>query len=359
MQGDQQWRLFKERFPTKKYTSRADERLHYDRFLESLQYIQDHSAALPSSFKVGLTSFSDALDADIDGLFHEVPDTWRDRALPPLLGGGTMAASQAIDWSTKQNPLGRSVVTSVKDQRQCGACWAFSAAESTESAVAMSTGILESLSAQELIDCDTVWDQGCVGGNPVLAFPYIIRNGLASESKYPYVGVKDTCRADQTQSVSGITGFRVLRSNDEGIMKQWVGRTPVAVGVCGLAKSFLMYTGGVYDDPLCGDTLNHALLIVGYGTTPQGVEYWRAKNSWGLWWGEEGFIRIRRNTEAPEGVCGIAKAPTFAVGGLGGNASDPGLPQARDGFSVFSVPERTWLEVCDPSHLFSSRGPRL
>lgn len=346
MEHDENWRLFKERFPSKTYYSRADERLHYDKFLDNVVFINNNSADQQSLYEVGLTSFSDFLEAEIDDLFHEVPEAWRDTSShPQLLGGGFKAPSQAVDWSTKQNPLGRSVVTSVKDQRQCGACWAFSAAESTESAVAMSTGILESLSAQELIDCDTVWDQGCIGGNPVLAFPYIIRNGLASETKYPYVGVKGVCRADLTQSVSEITGFRVLRGNDEEIMKQWVSRTPVAVGVCGLAKSFLMYTGGIYDDPQCGDTLNHALLIVGYGTTPNGIDYWRAKNSWGVWWGEEGFIRIRRNSGAPEGVCGIAKAPTFAIGGYGGNASDPGLPSGGFAYDFFNSPKRAWFEV--------------
>jgi len=347
MEGDQRWRLFKKRFPSKIYSSRADERVHYDKFLESVMFIGNNSADPQSSYEVGLTSFSDYLDAEIEDLFREAPDAWRDdRTLnTQMLGEGLKAPSQAVDWSTKQNPLGRSVVTNVKDQRQCGACWAFSAAESTESAVAMSTGILESLSAQELIDCDTVWDQGCIGGNPVLAFPYIIRNGLASETKYPYVGIKGNCRADVIQSVSEITGFRSLRGNDEEIMKQWVSRTPVAVGVCGLAKSFLMYTGGIYDDPQCGDTLNHALLIVGYGTSPSGVDYWRAKNSWGVWWGEEGYIRIRRNSGAPEGVCGIAKAPTFAIGGYGGNASDPGLPTGGIASNLFNSPKRAWFEV--------------
>jgi len=73
------------------------------------------------------------------------------------------------------------MTTRVKDQQQCGACWAFAAAEAAEASVAMSTGILESLSAQQLVDCDTAWDQGCIGGNPAFAYPYIIRHGLASE----------------------------------------------------------------------------------------------------------------------------------------------------------------------------------
>jgi hypothetical protein len=179
---------------------------------------------------------------------------------------------ESLDWSSPQNnPLGRSVVTSVKDQLQCGACWAFVATESVESAVAMRTGILESLSVQELIDCDKAWDKGCVGGNPVLAFPYIMRSGLAPESTYVYRGAEGPCRDRSVPSVSGIRGFRVLRPNDEAAMEYWVRQSPLAVGVAGTAKSLLLYTGGIYDDETCGDELDHALLVVGFGTTRQGA----------------------------------------------------------------------------------------
>ena len=79
-------------------------------------------------------------------------------------------------------------MTTVKDQESCGACWAFTSTAATEASVAMNTGIVESLSAQELIDCDKRNDQGCVGGNPAFAFGFIVRNGLASEERYPYFG---------------------------------------------------------------------------------------------------------------------------------------------------------------------------
>jgi len=345
---DEEWMHFK-RTHGKIYGSDAAEQRHYEAFVESREFVRQHEST-PSSFHVGLTRFSDWLEEEIQSHFTpHLASSWNHTAAgaPPLEAvlPGVAAVSQSVDWSSHLNPLGRSVVTSVKDQLQCGACWAFTAAECTESAVAMSTGILESLSVQELIDCDKTWDKGCIGGNPILAFPYIMRNGVAAESSYPFTGSEAACRDQSVPSVSGITGFRVLRPYDEEAMKYWVGLSPVAVGVSGTARSFLLYTGGVYDDKSCGGTLDHALFVVGFGTTAAGVDYWICKNSWGPFWGERGYVRIRRNTGLSEGVCGIAKAPVCAIGGFGGNASDPDLAPHFSLFDLPYLPARSWVEV--------------
>jgi hypothetical protein len=262
------------------------------------------------------------------------------------------------------------VVSAVKNQFQCGACWAFTATEATESSVAMNTGVLEELSVQELIDCDRTWDQGCVGGNPVFAYPYIAAKGLSSEVQYPYIGHGGKCKNDIIKAVSGITGFRVLRSNDEADLALALLQTPVAIGISGTSLSFLMYTGGIYDDPGCGSILNHALLLTGFGTTEKGKDYFVAKNSWGPMWGERlvfilllqknllsvaycldflanrGFIRIARNSGSPEGVCGLAKAPTFAVGGFGGNSSSSDPVVFFSALSGRQLLELGLLSVC-------------
>lgn len=69
---------------------------------------------------------------------------------------------------------------------------------------------------------------------------------------------------------------------------------------------FMHYSGGVYDGP-CGTSANHAATIVGYGTSQDGTKYWLAKNSWGETWGENGYIRIRRDVDWPQGMCGVAQ----------------------------------------------------
>lgn len=207
-----------------------------------------------------------------------------------------------------------------------------------------------------------------MGGNPAFAYPYIIKKGLSSDAAYPYEGTGDDCRESTIQSVASLRGFRLLPENNEALLMQWLAQTPVAVGVCGTAPSFLMYSGGVYDDVACGDTLNHALLLVGYGETAQGQAYWVAKNSWcgrlfpnarppsrhsvaccaptsprSAAWGERGYVRLARQLEGaePEGICGLAKAPSFAVGGYGGDAggdsSGDGGPFVTDPAAVLRL----------------------
>jgi len=133
--------------------------------------------------------------------------------------------------------------------------------------------------------------------------------------------------------VSSIKGYKILRACDEdGIMKA-LAIQPVAVGVAGQKRSFLFYSGGVYDDEIEGGreggtvVLNHALVVVGYGRDEKtGLPYWRCKNSWGKEWGEGGYVRIRRREGRSErrgdpGVCGMALAPSVPVGAYGGNVT--------------------------------------
>jgi len=340
MESNSEWLTFKNRFG-KAYADAADESDHYNVFLANMNFIALHSS---QNYDVGLTRFSDRFPKEISDQFPPMLESRSNDSRPVEAGVRQpfrLSSGASVDWSTTNNPLGRSVVSDVKNQDQCGACWAFTATESTESSVAMNSGTLEELSVQELIDCDKNWDQGCVGGNPIFAYPYIISKGLASEFDYPYTGRSGKCVNSKIKSVSGITGFRTLRSNDESNLALALLQTPVAVGVAGTSPSFLMYRGGVYNDPKCGTTLNHALLLTGFGTTRRGEDYWVAKNSWGDMWGERGYIRIARNKHLPGGVCGVAVAPTFAVGGFGGNSSSSDVVDL-----LLMLSGRPWLEFC-------------
>lgn len=309
----------------KSYVDQQDENVHYERFLANLGWIESVSPTF-DSFTVGITFFSDWLEEEIRNRFIGVE--YDNEAIEGESFEGVNRRESllpSIDWSTTNNPLGRSITTRVKNQNACGACWAFTAAESAESSVAMNTGIVESLSVQQLIDCDVNWDKGCIGGNPVSAYPYIMRHGLAAETSYPYRQKQGTCYDNRVRAVSGITGFRRLRPFDEENMAFALYKTPIAVGLAGTARSFLMYRGGIYNHDDCGTDLNHAALLVGYGTTYRGEHYWVLKNSWGPFWGERGYMRLKRGVGLGQGLCGIAKAPTFAIGGFGGNISDAAL----------------------------------
>lgn len=124
-----------------------------------------------------------------------------------------------------------------------------------------------SLSVQELVDCDTFADQGCTGGNPLLAFYFIHRFGLTSSAAYPYVGRQDSCKVDLVASpIATVQSWGILTPNHEDNMERVLrGIGPIAVGIDGADPAFMSYSGGIFESKVCGQMANHALLIVGYG----------------------------------------------------------------------------------------------
>lgn len=202
------------------------------------------------------------------------------------------------DWR-KEN-----AVTSVKNQGNCGSCWAFSTTGSIEGIVSIKTGELFNISEQELVDCSSDYgNNGCEGGLMDNGFKYVIDNGLCSEKEYPYEAVDGNCK--MCKSVVEIKNYHDIESNEK-VLKRAVSQQPVSVAIQANLSSFRFYSDGVYSDPMCGDGLDHGVLIVGYGYDLMlNKEYWIVKNSWGEDWGENGYIRIERNSNKEGGMCGI------------------------------------------------------
>ena len=208
------------------------------------------------------------------------------------------------DWR-KEN-----AVTSVKNQGNCGSCWAFSTTGSIEGIVSIKTGELFNISEQELVDCSSDYgNNGCEGGLMDNGFKYVIDNGLCSEKEYPYEAVDGNCK--RCKSVVEIKNYHDIESNEK-VLKRAVSQQPVSVAIQANLSSFRFYSDGVYSDPMCGDGLDHGVLIVGYGYDLMlNKEYWIVKNSWGEDWGENGYIRIERNSNKEGGMCGIITRQVF------------------------------------------------
>jgi len=212
-----------------------------------------------------------------------------------------------IDWVKKGG------VTPVKDQGQCGSCWSFSATGSMEGANFVANNELLSLSEQQLVDCADKINHGFNGGLMDYAFRYVINNkGITSEANYPYTAKDGTCNpAEEASSVVTISDYNDVPQNDESQLMAAVALQPVSVAIDAEGTSFQLYKSGVYNSE-CGTNLDHGVLVVGYGTE-NGLDYWKVKNSWSSSWGDEGYIKMARNTKNPEGQCGIAMQPSYAI----------------------------------------------
>ncbi|XP_027355741.1 vignain [Abrus precatorius] len=229
---------------------------------------------------------------------------------------GTVPPS--VDWRKK------GAVTAVKDQGQCGSCWAFSTVVAVEGINQIKTNKLVSLSEQELVDCDKNENAGCNGGLMEYAFEFIKqKGGITTESSYPYIAQEGTCDASKENDLAvSIDGHENVPANDEDALLKAVANQPVSVAIDAGGSDFQFYSEGVFTGD-CGKELNHGVAVVGYGTTIDGTNYWIVKNSWGPEWGEQGYIRMKRNISDKEGLCGIAMEASYPIKNSSDNPTGP------------------------------------
>jgi len=245
----------------------------------------------------GITQFSDLTPHEFKTLYlmtrlpvNNVSDYWT----PP-----NVQAPASFDWRTKGG------VTPVKNQGQCGSCWAFSATENIESVYQIGGHPIPSLSPQQVVDCDKDC-YGCGGGWPYKAFNYVTKTGgQDTEASYPYTGRDGTCKFKPGSVGAKIKGYHTI-SRDEHQIQTGLSTT-APFSVCVDASQWSHYKGGVMRSTQCGRGIDHCVQLVGYDSSAN-PPYWIVRNSWGTGWGISGYIYL----EMWKDTCAMAESVTSA-----------------------------------------------
>jgi cathepsin L len=292
------------------YRTNKEETYRKQVFGSNLEFIIRHNREHMEgrrTFTVGMNNFTDFTNDEFRARFNGYRHGGVSWASAVHANERVSDLPDTVDWTTK------GIVTPVKDQGQCGSCWAFSAVASTEGQHALKTGKLVSLSEQNLVDCSwSEGDMGCGGGWMDYGFKYIIDNkGIDTETSYPYKAVDESCVFNGKTIGATITSFTDVKADSEDALQNAVANVgPISVAIDASNLSFQFYQSGVYDEPACSSTfLDHGVTAVGYGKL-NSVAYWKVKNSWGTSWGMQGYILMSRNKN---NQCGIATKSSYPV----------------------------------------------
>jgi len=306
-----QWEDFRV-MSEKKYLTQSHHDERFEIFKDNIDKINRHNAK-GLTWEMGVTIFADLSPEEFKR--DIVGGCTLDRKPTKVhVFEDTSSNPSSIDWVT------RGKVTPVKNQGQCGSCWAFSTTGSVEARYAISTGKLNSLSEQELVSCaGAQGNNGCRGGLMDYGFEYVIaQKGLCSEASFPYDAVTEKLQCSSKRSKCGdhidtISSYQDVQHNSSDQLETALAQGPVSIAIEADQSAFQLYTKGILMGT-CGKKLDHGVLAVGYNN--EGTDhYWKVKNSWGPNWGEQGYIRLCKDCGMNRGAgqCGLLGQPSYPV----------------------------------------------
>jgi cathepsin L len=306
-----QFELYKLEFG-KSYETPEENEMRFKIFSRNVREIREHNARYEAgleTFEMGVNQFSDMTLTEYKqflglGVRGQPKAGWT-RCGPKFNATGSLPAS--VDWRTK------GYVTPIKNQKQCGSCWAFSSTGSLEGQHFKQTGKLVSLSEQNLVDC-VKKDFGCDGGLMPDAFAYIKQNkGVDTEISYPYHARDQKCQFNSSNVGATDMGCVDIGVKNETSLTYAIAEVgPISVAINAAVGQFMHYKKGILKIQHCpgnqGD-LDHGVLAVGYGSM-NGTDYYIVKNSWGTSWGMQGWVLMARNFNNMCGISTYASYPT-------------------------------------------------
>lgn len=298
----------------KLYSAQAEESHRLKQFNESYNTVIKSNSNPEFTFELELNQFADLSSEEFTNTYLRTIDSDDEsknvETEEESLKLQTSAIPESVDWSTK------GAVTDIKDQGQCGSCWAFSTTGSLEGLNFLYFNKLQAFSEQQLVDCDhgsiippILPNMGCHGGLMGRALSYTANKGIMLEDDYPYTAKDGSCKYDVKKMTFRNTSWKGVFPCSNDSLKSSIARQPTSVGIN--ASTLRLYSKGVFNDWSCGIMINHGVLAVGYGTDDKLGKYYKVKNSWGHVFGEDGYFRLARKEGAGLGMCGIATRGSY------------------------------------------------
>ena len=273
-----------------------DEEQDFTRYLEKDKRIAEEIRSIPfAEYQVDRDQFWKkvselSIGDQIKNLFRWNNNFWR-----RLRNRGVCGSR---DWHASGH------MTAVRNQSSCGSCWAFAAVGLVEAMYKIKNNITLNLSEQELVDCDGS-SNGCSGGSTWRALGYIRKQRIHRESIYPYVASDQTCASFNRYKYPIRRRRRTLRRRTRNFLNR-LCRQPLHISYY-VSDEFFDYSSGIYDGAGCAGQsgTNHAVVAVGHNIRAS-TPFVKLKNSWGSWWGENGYFRmILQSSLITNGTCNM------------------------------------------------------
>ena len=291
----------------KLYSDNKIDENHFKTYCNNVEFI-DNFNSQNNSYELGINQFTDLNHKEFKSYNSNNLINIKNKSHNHIILEKPDSILESFDWRDQGK------VTNVKDQGQCGSCWAFSALGSLESTYAIHSPShnLYNLSEQELVDCSSK-DEGCDGGLMDDAFQYIMDNGICSYKRYPYIAEDNKCSKANCSRVVNISRFVDVKPNSETQLLYALLINPISVAIDASDPSFQSYKRGIYNGS-CSTTLDHGVTLIGYGyDTVWDSKYWIIKNSWATTWGDNGYMYMLRDIEDTSGLCGIAMDASYPI----------------------------------------------
>lgn len=308
---NEEWKTWKV-MHNKKYQNQLEEKFRFKIYMENKAKIARHNALAhrgEKAYFLQMNIYGDLLNEE----FKEKLTGFNYHQKLFLNDSVTHIHPAHVSFPDKVDWRNHGAVTEVKNQKSCGSCYAFATTGALEGQHFRKTGKLVSLSEQNIIDCSAQFgNDGCDGGLMDNAYRYVKMNGgIDTENSYPYEGNAGSCKYDRENVGATDKGYVDIPTGDERALQAAVATVgPVTAAIDASHYSFQFYSHGIYHEKECNsEKLNHAVLIVGYGTNNEG-DFWIVKNSWGEKWGNRGYVKMARNKE---NKCGIATITSYPL----------------------------------------------